>query len=48
VPHASRDLSANVTGDISLKIKINTPGNDFKSLLKDEIDNILIICQLGL
>ena len=47
IPHVSRNLTANLLGNISMKIKSDTPGNDFKSLTNDQIDNILILFQLG-
>jgi hypothetical protein len=47
VPHASRNLSANALGNISLKIKTNTPGNDFKSLSAEQINDVFILFKLG-
>lgn len=46
VPHASRDLSANTLGNVSLKIKTDSASN-FKSLSSEQIDNIFILLQLG-
>jgi peptidoglycan hydrolase-like protein with peptidoglycan-binding domain len=47
VPHASRNLSAQALGNVSLKIKMNTPDNDFKSLTAEQISNVFIVFKLG-
>lgn len=47
VYHTSRNLSANTLGNVSLKIKTNTPGNDFKSLTGAQIGDIFILLKLG-
>lgn len=46
VPHASRNLTAASTGNVSLKIKISG-GANFKSLTSDQVENIFILFQLG-
>lgn len=47
VPHASKNLTANALGSVSLKIKTST-ATDFKSLTEDQIDDIFIVFKLGI
>ena len=46
VPHATRELTANTLGNVSLKIK-TVSAVDFKSLSDEQVDNIFILFQLG-
>jgi hypothetical protein len=48
VPHASRNMAASALGVMSLKIKLNTPTNNFKSLKAGQVEDIFILFQLGI
>jgi hypothetical protein len=45
-PHASRNITANALGVLSLKMKVSSAG-DFRSLTDSQLDNIFILFQLG-